>query len=217
MIFGITDLATFILGTVFIVLLPGPNSLYVLSVAAGRGVAAGYQGALGIFLGDSILMFLAATGAASLLKALPTLFLLFRLVGAAYLGWIGMGLIRAAWRQWHTVDTDIPESRPRNLREEASPFRTALMISLMNPKAILFFVSFFIQFVDPGYEHPGLSFLILGLIVQLTSALYLSLLIFGGAQLAAAFRSRRLLAAGATGGVGVMFLAFSSRLAGANL
>lgn len=71
--FGITDLTTYILGTIFIVLLPGPNSMYVLSVAAQRGVRAGFAGAAGVFVGDFILMTLAATGAAGLLKANPAL------------------------------------------------------------------------------------------------------------------------------------------------
>ena len=87
----------------------------------------------------------------------------------------------------------------------------------MNPKAILFFVSFFIQFVDPAYPHAALSFCILGLIVQFFSALYLSALIFGGAHLAMQFRRRRRLSAVATGGVGGLFLSFSAKLAGATL
>ena len=62
MVYGITDLTTFVLGTIVIVLLPGPNSLYVMTVASQHGVSAGYRGALGIFTGDLILMTLAATG-----------------------------------------------------------------------------------------------------------------------------------------------------------
>jgi leucine efflux protein len=87
----------------------------------------------------------------------------------------------------------------------------------MNPKAILFFLSFFIQFVDSGYAHPGLSFLILGSIVQITSMLYLTALIFGGAHLAAAFRRRRRIKVVGTGAVGMLFISFSAKLAGATL
>ena len=97
------------------------------------------------------------------------------------------------------------------------PFRTALVISLMNPKAILFFVSFFIQFVSPGYAHPALSFLILGVVVQLCSMAYLSVLIFGGTWLADAFRRRPRLSATATGGVGALFIGFGVKLAGGGL
>ena len=69
MFYGVTDIWTYALGALFIVLLPGPNSLYVMAVASREGVAAGYRGACGIFLGDTLLMILSATGAASLLRA----------------------------------------------------------------------------------------------------------------------------------------------------
>jgi len=214
MTYGITDITTFVLGTIFIVLLPGPNSLYVMSVASRWGVGAGYRGACGIFLGDAILMVLSATGVASLLQTTPALFAVLKYAGAAYLAWMGLGLLRAARAIWRE---GVAHSGGQPPLDAARPFRTALLISLMNPKAILFFVSFFIQFVDPGYAFPALSFAILGAIVQLVSALYLSVLIFGGARLAQQFRQRRRLSAGATGGVGALFIGFAAKLAGATL
>lgn len=214
MTYGITDITTFVLGTIFIVLLPGPNSLYVMSVASRWGIGAGYRGACGIFLGDAILMVLSATGVASLLQATPALFAVLKYAGAAYLAWMGLGLLRAALAIWRE---GVPDGGGQPPPDAARPFRTALLISLMNPKAILFFVSFFIQFVDPGYAFPALSFAILGAIVQLVSALYLSVLIFGGARLAQQFRQRRRLSAGATGGVGALFIGFAASLAGATL
>lgn len=216
MFYGITDIATFIAGTIFIVLLPGPNSLYVMSVASRFGVAAGYRGACGIFVGDAVLMVLSATGAASLLQTNPALFMIIKYAGALYLAWMGIGLLRssiAIWRRRNQGGND--HTQPAI--DPSRPFRTALLISLMNPKAILFFVSFFIQFVDSSYPHTALSFAILGLIVQFFSALYLSMLIFGGAHLAMQFRRRRRLAATATGGVGGLFISFSAKLAGATL
>ena len=215
MAYGITDLASYVLGTIFIVLLPGPNSLYVLSVASQRGVRAGYLGACGIFAGDAILMVLSATGVASLLQASPALFMVLRYAGAAYLAWLGIGLLRAAWAMWQVRMSASSAMQPRV--DATRPFRTALAISLMNPKAIMFFVSFFIQFVDPGYAWPALSFAILGLICQIISGLYLSALILGGAHLAQQFRRRRRLSAGATGGVGAMFIGFGARLANSTL
>lgn len=214
MVYGITDISTFVLGTIFIVLLPGPNSLYVMSVASRWGVGAGYRGACGIFLGDAILMVLSATGVASLLQTTPALFAVLKYAGAAYLAWMGLGLLRSALAIWRDGVADGGGQPPL---DAARPFRTALLISLMNPKAILFFVSFFIQFVDPGYAFPALSFAILGAIVQLVSALYLSVLIFGGARLAQQFRQRRRLSAGATGGVGALFIGFGAKLASATL
>ncbi|THF63320.1 leucine efflux protein LeuE [Pseudothauera rhizosphaerae] len=217
MFYGITDLTTFILGTIFIVLLPGPNSLYVMSVASRWGVAPGYRAACGVFAGDTILMILAATGTASLLRATPELFMVIKYAGAAYLAWVGLGLLRASIASWRTGPAEAAPQPSAPAPAAKRPFRTALMISLMNPKAILFFVSFFIQFVDPAYAHPGLSFVILGAIVQVASALYLSTLIFGGAYLAAQFRRRRRFAAAATGGVGGLFIGFGAKLATATL
>ncbi|HET9580589.1 MAG TPA: leucine efflux protein LeuE [Usitatibacter sp.] len=214
MFYGITDLATYILGTIFIVLLPGPNSMYVMTVAARHGVAPGWRAACGVFLGDAVLMVLAAAGAASLLRTTPALFAVVKFAGASYLGWVGIGLLRAAVSTWRGHSRD---AAPGAAADATRPFRTALLVSLMNPKAILFFVSFFVQFVDPAYERPALSFAILGAILQVFSVAYLSLLIFAGARLAAQLRRRRRLSAAATGGIGGLFVGFGARLAGATL
>jgi leucine efflux protein len=214
---GITDLTTYVIGVVVIVLLPGPNSLYVLSVAAQRGIRAGFKGACGIFAGDSILMLLAATGAASLLKANPLLFAVIKYAGGGYLAWLGFVMLRAcaaAWRNRHQKESaDTRAVVPASDR----PFFRSLGISLMNPKAILFFVSFFVQFVNPSYDHPALTFLALGGILQCFSALYLSALIVAGMRLSQAFRRRRRLSAILKGGVGTLFLGFGAKLALASL
>ncbi|MCY1214904.1 Leucine efflux protein [compost metagenome] len=211
---GITDLWTYVLGTLFIVLLPGPNSLFVLATAAQRGVGAGYRAASAVFLGDAILMLLSALGIASLLKAEPMLFLGLKYVGAAYLFYLGVGMLRGGWQK---LRQPVEQAVPARDLDVNQPFRKALLLSLSNPKAILFFVSFFIQFVDPGYAYPGLSFLVLGTILEVISALYLSFLIFSGVRLAAWFRQRQRLAAGASSGVGALFVGFGVKLATATL
>lgn len=215
MFYGVTDLGTFVLGTIFIVLVPGPNSLYVMTIASRFGIAAGYRGAAGIFVGDLILMTLAATGVASVFKANPALFVALKYAGAAYLVFLGLGLLRSAFARRPATEAAAATALPE--AGSARPFRVALLISLMNPKAILFYVSFFIQFVSPGYAHPALSFLILGVVVQLCSAAYLSALIFGGTWLADTFRRRPRLSATATGGVGALFIGFGLKLAGGGL
>ncbi|CAJ0816536.1 Leucine efflux protein [Ralstonia wenshanensis] len=215
--FGITEFWTFLLGTIFIVLLPGPNSMYVLSVAARRGVRAGYQGACGVFLGDAILMVLSVAGVASLLKASPALFYVVKYIGAAYLAWIGLQMLRGAVRNWRARKASGSVEQNAVPADESHPFKKALIISLLNPKAILFFISFFIQFVDPHYALPVVSFVVLGLVCQICSFLYLTTIIFVGARLAAAFRARRRLSAGMSSGVGAMFIGFSAKLATATL
>jgi leucine efflux protein len=212
---GITDPLTFVLGTIAIILLPGPNSIFVLTTAARSGVKLGYRAACGVFLGDSVLMAASALGVASLLKAYPPVFMVVKYVGAAYLFYIGVGLVRASIKRWRSTpaaDDAAPEptTAPR-------PFRRALMVSLLNPKAILFFISFFIQFVDPSYPHPLVSFAAEAVVVQICSFCYLTGLILGGNFLAGQFRRRRRLSSALSTGVAGVFIAFGIKLATATM
>lgn len=214
--YGVTDLWTYVLGALGIILLPGPNSLFVLSVATARGVKAGYQGALGVFVGDTILLMATALGAASLLRSNPALFMVVKYSGAAYLAWMGVNLMGAAIRKWRNSEAPavVAVELPAHL---AHPFKRALVISLLNPKAILFLLSFFVQFIDPTYETPAVPFLILSAIVMAFSALYLSALIFAGARLAQAFSRRKRVSASLSSAVGGLFVWFGAKLATASL
>ncbi|MFD0371914.1 leucine efflux protein LeuE [Streptomyces sp. NPDC059071] len=211
---GVTDLPTYLAGLVLIILLPGPNSLYVLSVAARKGTRTGYKAAAGVFTGDTVLMTLAALGAASLLQTTPLLFMIVKYAGAGYLAWMAYGMLRAARETWRTRGQAVADepAAEGTAGPVERPYRRALVISLFNPKAILFLISFFVQFVDPSYAYPALSFLVLGTLLQLGSFLYLTTLIFGGTRLAAAFRRRRRLSAGATSAAGALFLGFAVKL-----
>ncbi|MEU9159501.1 leucine efflux protein LeuE [Streptomyces sp. NPDC048424] len=209
---GVTDLPTYLAGLVLIILLPGPNSLYVLSVAARRGVRTGYKAAAGVFTGDAVLMLLTAVGAGALLRASPLVFTVVKFLGAGYLAWLAVGMMRGAWALWRTR-RERDEAQAAEPGENERPYRRALLISLLNPKAILFLMSFFVQFVDPSYAYPALSFLVLGGLLQTGSFVYLTLLIFGGTRLSEAFRRRKRLSAGATSAAGVLFLGFAAKLA----
>ncbi|MGW1716853.1 leucine efflux protein LeuE [Streptomyces sp. NPDC002156] len=209
--FGVTDLPTYLTGLVLIVLLPGPNSLYVLSVAARRGIRTGYKAAAGVWCGDAVLMTLSAAGVASLLQANALLFGIVKYAGAGYLTWLAIGMLRAAWGMWRSRREEA-EVQDAVVGADERPYRRALVISLFNPKAILFFVAFFVQFVDPGYAYPAVSFVVLGVFAQFASFLYLTALIFGGTRLAAVFRRRRRLSAGATSAAGALFIGFAVKL-----
>ncbi|MCZ0981005.1 leucine efflux protein LeuE [Streptomyces diastatochromogenes] len=212
---GVIDLPTYLAGLVLIILLPGPNSLYVLSVAARKGTRTGYKAAAGVFTGDAILMTLAALGAASLLQTTPVLFMIVKYAGAGYLAWMAYGMLRSALAMWRARHQAAEEPDPAVAPDAGAsehPYRRALIISLFNPKAILFLISFFVQFVDPSYAYPALSFLVLGTLLQLGSFLYLTTLIFSGTRLAAAFRRRKRLSAGATTAAGALFLGFAVKL-----
>ncbi|MEU9116079.1 leucine efflux protein LeuE [Streptomyces sp. NPDC048483] len=215
---GITDLSTYLVGLALIILLPGPNSLYVVSVAARRGPRVAYRAALGVLCGDAVLMTLSAGGVASLLQTTPVLFAIVKFAGAGYLTWLAVGMLRGAWSLWRgraarrAEQAEQAEKHAEPKETVERPYRRALVISLLNPKAILFFISFFVQFVDPAYAHPVLSFVTLGAWAQLFSFTYLSVLIFSGTFLAATFRRRRKLTAGLSAGAGAAFLGFAAKL-----
>ncbi|MDD5480921.1 leucine efflux protein LeuE [Rhodoferax sp.] len=226
--YGVTDLWTYVMGAFGIILLPGPNSLYVLSVATARGVKAGFQGAYGVFVGDTVLLLCTALGAASLLRTHPTAFMVVKYAGAAYLFWVGLNLLMSALKGLRTsadaMQATVQVTAKASTTPAAatashlqSPFRRALVISLLNPKAILFLLSFFVQFIDPTYAQPKVPFLILSAILMTFSALYLTVLIFTGARLAETFRQRRRLSSGLSSMVGGLFVWFGTKLATANL
>jgi leucine efflux protein len=240
---GTVNLPEYVAGAGLIILLPGPNSLYVLSVAARRGVRTGYRAACGVFLGDSTLIMLTSLGAASLLTRWPLAFDAVKYLGAGYLAVLGVGMLRSAVRSLRqrraqlraarengggndgplavmakaAVDPGAAASRAVGAAPGERPFRRALVVSLLNPKAILFFLAFFTQFVNPAYPHPVVPFAVLAVIIQAFSVVYLSALILGGDRLAAALRRRRRLASCMTGGVGTLFLGFAAKLATATL
>ena len=215
--FGITDLSTYIIGTTLIVLLPGPNSLYVMSIASRFGIKAGYKSAFGVYTGDLVLILLTALGAASLLHTFPWVFTLLKIIGAIYLSYLGIKLLIAAYHTWSALHSTTQVSTVEKNIEKLNPFKTALTISILNPKAILFYLSFFVQFVDPAYPYPAITFTALALILQIISMSYLTVLIFSGAKLASYFTSRYKVTASCVAAVGLLFCGFGLKLATSTL
>jgi len=204
--FGVLNLWTYLAGVVFIIILPGPNTLFVLKTGISRGVRAGYTAALGVFIGDAILIFCAYIGVASLIRTTPFLFTLVRFLGAIYLLFLGAKILYATFVQK-------AQAQQQQIEGGNSILRKSLTLSLTNPKAILFYVSFFVQFIDFNYAHTGLSFTILALILEAVSFIYMSTLIFSGAMLAHFFNHKKGLAKLGNGLIGLLFLGFATRLA----
>ena len=227
--FGVIDYSTYVAGALLIVLLPGPNSMYVLSIAARKGVRTGFRAATGVFVGDTTLILLTSLGAASLLRTTPLVFDVVKLLGAGYLLFLGYGMLKSARDLWRadraarstratedtTTGAPAPAAAP-DADDRERPFRRALVVSLLNPKAILFLLSFFVQFVSPTYHDSAIPFAILGSTLQSFSVLYLTTLILAGTYLSNAFRRRRRLSAGLTTGVAALFIGFAAKLATAS-
>ncbi|MEH6453008.1 MAG: leucine efflux protein LeuE [Psychromonas sp.] len=212
--FGVLNYITYFIGALLIVLLPGPNSLYVLALSAQQGSRIGWAGAAGVVIGDSVLILATALGAVTILTAYPVIFMMIKYAGAGYLVYIGYNLIAGAIKSWHQID-DQSLQKAINIKKvsAAKALRKALLVSLLNPKAILFFLSFFAQFVDPTYAQPVIPFLILALTIQMLSIVYLAVLIYAGTTLAETFRKRKKASAISGASVGVAFVAFATKLA----
>ncbi len=208
---GIMDFSSYLLGTLFIILLPGPNSLYVLTIAIQKGWRAGAWGAIGIFIGDSILMLAVVLGAASILVTSPIIFTIVRTLGAAYLAWMGYGLFRNGQQRWSSgSETKSLEIQMRLMR--LHPLFAALTLSLTNPKAIFFFIAFFSQFIRPDFVRPLHTFLYLAIVLQLMSMAYLTSLISVGQASLRFFQSRPRFAAALWMLAGILFIGFAIRL-----
>ncbi|MCG7530009.1 leucine efflux protein LeuE [Psychrobium sp. MM17-31] len=215
--FGVINYVTYVIGAILIVLLPGPNSLYVLSLAAQHGQKVSWSAVAGVFLGDSLLMLATALGAVTLLTTYPALFMIIKYAGAAYLVYIGYNLLTNALKTWRQSNSSIDiHVQNTNHISGKKAFNKALLMSLLNPKAILFFLSFFVQFVDPQYSQPIVPFLILALTLQVFSLLYLATLIYAGSTLAHLFRKHKKVSALSGAGAGSGFIAFAAKLAFAN-
>ena len=159
--FGIADYGAFVAAIIVFLLIPGPGNLALVTSTGKGGIKGGLAATLGVIAGDQVLMWLAVAGVAALLAAYPTAFHAVQWLGAVYLGWLGLRMLRAK-----PGDAPILHIRPRQF------FRQALFITLLNPKAIVFYMAFFPLFVDPA-RHQGLTtFAVMALTIAALTFLY---------------------------------------------
>ncbi|MED5621007.1 LysE family transporter [Ideonella sp. BN130291] len=200
---GITDYGAFCAAIVVFLALPGPGTFALLGSTAKGGFRGGAAATLGLIAGDQVLMWLAVGGVAALLSAHPGWFRLVQYAGAAYLVWLGLRLLwpRAAGAQRAVVDI-----RPRHYA------RQAFLITLLNPKAILFYMAFFPLFIRPGAHQGMLTFTAMALTIAGITAVYcLSLCALAGA-VARQVRTHHRMAAWLERLTGVFLIGFGLRL-----
>ena len=208
---GVIQFWTFLAGVVVIILMPGPNSLFVLKTSIVQGPKHAWRALGAVLIGDASLILLSYLGLASVLLASPEVFRWIRYLGAAYLLFIGVQILRGVFRGTATVE---PQAQDINaVAKTGSVFRKALLLSLTNPKAILFFLSFFIQFIDYHFSAAWLPYLVLAIVLEIISFLYLTTLIYAGAAIARFFSGQP--KAGQAGNLllAVLFTGFAVRLA----
>jgi len=138
--FGIIHFPSYLMGAILIVLLPGPNSLYVLALSAEQGWRRGIWASVGIVVGDAIIMLSVALGAATVLGSSPLIYGALRLLGAGYLAWLGLGIIRVGLAR---LQTKGPTANASSLSQADAimrlhPFLAALLLSLTTPRLFSF-------------------------------------------------------------------------------
>ncbi len=143
--FGIADYGAFVVAIIVFLLIPGPGNLALITSTGKGGVRGGLAATLGVIAGDQVLMWLAVAGVAALLAAYPAAFSAVQWLGAAYLAWLGWKMLVAK-----PGDAPVIHIRPRQYAQQAT------LITLLNPKAIVFYMAFFPLFVDPA-RHQGLA------------------------------------------------------------
>ena len=212
--FGVIHFPSYLMGAILIILLPGPNSLYVLALSAERGWQKGLWASVGIVVGDAIIMLSVALGAATVLASSPLTYNLLRLSGAIYLAWLGLGIIRSGLKRFQAKEVTAETSSVLQAGGimRLHPFLAALLLALTNPKAIFFFVSFFTQFVDPDFHQPALGFFYLAVVTQLISMAYLATLIGAGQYCLGLVKAHPMIAASLWLATGTLFIVFSLRL-----
>ena len=159
---GTQDLAVFVVAGLLLNITPGPDTLYIVGRSSSQGLRAGVAAALGVGAGILVHISAAAVGVSALFAASATAFTVLKLVGAAYLVYVGISLMRLS-------AASVPALQAAGLR---AVFVKGFWTNVLNPKVALFFLAFLPQFVDPSAAHKTLALLFLGLVFNVNGTLW---------------------------------------------
>ncbi|MEW6344487.1 MAG: LysE family translocator [Paraburkholderia sp.] len=216
--FGITHFGFFVVAVFLLNVTPGPDTAYIVgrSVAQGRG--AGLMSALGISAGCCVHSLACAFGLTALLAASATAFTVIKFVGALYLVYLGVRLIFAkpaaeADAAAAAAGKPLAAGAPKSLRQL---FLQGFWTNVLNPKVVLFFVSFFPQFVSTGSDHKALAFLTLGAVFVLMSMVWNSFVAYIAGSVTKRFSGKPGVKRWLDRGVGSAFVGLGVKLATAS-
>jgi leucine efflux protein len=159
--FGISDYGAFVAAIIIFLAIPGPGNLALITSTTKGGRLGGLAATMGVIAGDQVLMWMAVAGVAALLAAYPTAFHAVQWMGAAYLAWLGFKMLLAK-----PGDKPVLNILPHHY------FKQAALITLLNPKAIVFYMAFFPLFVDPARHQGMLTFGVMAATVAVLTFLY---------------------------------------------
>lgn len=176
--FGIHDLTLFIISGLLLNIMPGPDSLLIMTRSATQGWRAGVAASLGIGAGTMVHVLAAALGLSAILATSATAFLVVKYVGAAYIIWMAIGLLRSK----KGGAAQAVAAAPLPYRKI---FAQGFLTNVLNPKVALFFLAFVPQFIDAEAPHKAVAFIVLGCIFNLNGMLWCNALAVFTAQASA--------------------------------
>ncbi|WP_428148383.1 LysE family translocator [Delftia acidovorans] len=200
--FGISDFSAFVVAILLFLLIPGPGNLALITSTGKGGTRAGMAACAGVLAADQVLIWMAVAGVAALLASYPTAFHAVQWLGAAYLGWLGFRMLTAK-----------PGNKPVLHIEPRHYFRQAGLITLMNPKSIVFYMAFFPLFVDPASHQGLLTFAVMAATVAALTFLYCLIVVLLTAHLAERMRANPAVSRVLEKTAGVFLIGFGLKLA----
>ena len=200
--FGVADYGAFVAAIIIFLAIPGPGNLALITSTSKGGIAGGLAATLGVIAGDQVLMWAAVAGVAALLVAYPAAFHAVQWLGAAYLAWLGFKMLLAK-----------PGAKPVLNIEPRQYFRQAGLITLLNPKAIVFYMAFFPLFVDPAQHQGMLTFGVMAATIAALTFLYGLIVVLLTHRLAERMRANPVIGRILEKVAGVFLLGFGIKLA----
>ena len=200
--YGIADYGAFVLAILVFLAIPGPGNLALITATGHGGVRAGMAAACGVVAADQVLMWAAVAGVAALLATHPWAFAAVQWLGAAYLAWLGWKMLTAA-----------PGAPPVLHMQPRHYFKQGAIITLLNPKAIVFYMAFFPLFVDPQQHQGLLTFAVMALTIASLTLLYALVVVLLTRYVAQRLRAHPLIGRTLEKTAGMLLLGFGLKLA----
>ena len=199
--FGIADYGAFVIAIIVFLLIPGPGNLTLITSTTKGKIPAGMAAILGLMLGDQVLLWMAVAGVSALLTAYPSAFAAVQYLGAAYLAYIGLRMVLAK-----PGDAPILNIQPRRY------FQQAVVITLLNPKSIVFYMAFFPLFIDPARHQGLLTFAVMALTIAALAFIYGTIVVLITHFAAEKIRANPRVSSALNKAAGLMLIGFGIKL-----
>jgi threonine/homoserine/homoserine lactone efflux protein len=200
--FGISDYGAFVLAFIVLLFIPGPGNLAIITSTTKGGILGGLAATLGLMVGDQVLMWLAVAGVAALLMAYPAAFNAVQWLGAGYLAWLGLKMLMAK-----PGAPAIIQIKPHHY------FRQTMTITVLNPKAIVFYMAFLPLFIDPEAHLGWPTFAAMAVTVAVLAFVYCFAVVLLTHFLAERLRASPLLSSALQKTAGFCLIGFGLKLA----